>query len=277
MDFLHPNKKRKQKIQLYLGYGLMAVALSIATLVVVFFTLGFDVDPKTGDVIRKGLVILDSHPVSATVKLDGADHGTTKVRLILPEGQHSVELNRDGYRTWRHDFMLEGSIIEQFAYPFLFPQNLETSTVKEYNAAPEFFSQSPDRRWLVVQKPNDLGAFEMTDLNDKELATDSVKMPTGTLSPGTGPHKLMPVEWSTNNRHLLIRHTWKSGFEYVVLDTDAPLESLNVTKLFPGIRGDRVVLRDKKFDKFYFYNKSQKSLVFANGSTAPLRPSPKMS
>ncbi len=62
MDFLDPRKKRAYKIRLYIGYFLMAVALSIGTLILLFEAYGYDVNHKTGEVIQNGLVFVDSRP-----------------------------------------------------------------------------------------------------------------------------------------------------------------------------------------------------------------------
>src|SRR6476619_6690047 len=118
MDFLDPKKKRANRIRLYIGYALMAIALGIGTLILVFEANGYDLDPKTGSVIQNGLVFVDAHPIAATVNVDGQEKGQTDARLILTAGDHNIELKRDGYRTWQKQIDLEGSVIRRFAYPF---------------------------------------------------------------------------------------------------------------------------------------------------------------
>lgn len=254
MDFLRPSKKRKQKFQLFVGYALVAVALAIATLIIVFINLGFDIDPKTGDVIRKGLVVFDGHPESAQIILNGQNRGTTKARYVLPEGDYSAELKRDGYRSWFHDFRLEGGSIEQLVYPFLFPANLVTNSIEEYKANPGMSSQSPDRRWMVVQQPDKLGSFDLIDLNDKENPTETIALPSDTLTQATGSHSLEAIEWSSDNDHLLIKHSWPKGSEFIMVSRADPLESTNITKLFSDEDVTAITLRDKKADSLYLFD-----------------------
>ena len=124
MDFLDPKKKRSHTIRLYVGYALMAVALLIGTILLWYFSFGFNIDPKTKTVIQNGLLFLDAHPESAKVVINGKDKGTTDTRLVMPAGSYSIELQRQGYRNWKHDATIEGGVIERFIYPFLFPEKL---------------------------------------------------------------------------------------------------------------------------------------------------------
>ena len=213
MDFLDPKKKRAHKIRLFIGYALMAIALGIGTLILVFQANGYDLDPKTGSVIQNSLIFVDAHPVSATAYVDGQEKGQTDTRLILPAGPHSLELRREGFRSWRKELDLEGSIIERYAYPFLFPQNLVTNDVQVYDGEPGFASVSPDRRWLIIQQPTSLTNFDLLDLNNE--ANTRIPLTVGAdLFTATGSkHTLEMVEWSTDNRHVLIKHTFDSGTE----------------------------------------------------------------
>jgi hypothetical protein len=150
MDFLDPKKKRAHLIRLYVGYALIAVALLVSTLILVFTAYGYDVDRETGDIIRNGLLIVDARPDSADILINGADKGTTDNRLVLPAAQYSVELRSRGYKAWQHSVNLEGNSIEQLGYPFLFPEKLVTKPVHTFPAPVQMASESPDRRWLVT-------------------------------------------------------------------------------------------------------------------------------
>lgn len=250
MDFLDPKKKRAHKIRLYVGYFLMAVALSIGTLILLFEAYGYDVNRKTGEVIQNGLVFLDSHPESARVIVNGENEGNTGTRLILPAGNYSVELQRDGYRTWKRDFELEGSIVERLTYPFLFPEKLEPKDVQLYGSMPTFATQSPDRRWLIVLRPGGLNSYDVVDLNDQNNATTELALPNNLFTAADGEHKLEMVEWSTDNRHVLVKHSYKDGFEFIMIDREEPAQSFSVNKTF-GIPLTQVALRDKKFDQLH--------------------------
>lgn len=260
MEFLDPKKRRAHRQKLFIGYGLIAIALTMITIVIFFAAYGYDIDRHTGQVIQNGMIILNAAPESARITINGADQGNTDKRLSLPAGQYSIELSRDGYRSWHKEVNLSGGAIEQLVYPFMFPQNLSTSAVQDYTSPPIVMSQSPDRRWLVTQRPGDaVGAFQVIDLNDTNNATQTVVFPDGVLTQGT-KHSFQAIEWSTNNNDLLMKHVVDGKTEYVVLNRDNTSKSRNLTKLFDGRTFTSVSLRDKNPDLFYLYNQADKSL-----------------
>ncbi len=73
MDFLDPKAKRRHKIRLFIGYGLMAAVILSTSAILVFQAYGFDVDRKTGEVIHNGLVFVDSAPDNASVRFNGQE------------------------------------------------------------------------------------------------------------------------------------------------------------------------------------------------------------
>lgn len=267
MDFLDSKRKKAHRARLFIGYSLMAVALAMSTVLILLLTSGYDVDRKTGAIIQNGLAIVDSNPVAADIYANGQNKGRTNQRVLLPEGIYNFELKANGYRTWQHKVTLEGSIIEQLVYPFLFPEKLETKTINTVATMPAMVSQSPDRRWLVTQSPTKLGMFELVDLTDKQNLRTELVLPVDTLTPSAGAHSFKEVEWSSDNTNLLLEHSWPTGTEYILLNRGNPLQSLNVTKLFPDQTAFKISLRDKKADQFYLYNPATRSLLSGVANT----------
>jgi hypothetical protein len=255
MDFLDPKKKKAHLIRLYIGYFLMAVALSIGTLILLFEVSGYDYDRKTGTVIQNGLVFVDAHPEQATIFLNGKQEGQTDTRLTLPANSYDFELRRDGYRTWRRTLQLEGGSIERMVYPFLFPEKLEPKDIRSYDSSPGLATQSPDRKWLLVQKPGSLTTFDVIDLGNDANTTTTLTLPNNLFSAGAGEHKLEMVEWSTDNRHVLLKHTFGTNIEFVMVDREQPTTSFNINKTF-NLAPSEVALRDKKFDQFHLLEKN---------------------
>ncbi len=253
MDFLDPKKKRAHRTRLFIGYGLMAVALGIATTILLFEAYGFDLDRKTGTVIQNGLLFIDAHPEAASITLNGEDKGQTDARLVIPDGQYSIELKRDGYRSWNRSFRLEGSSIERLVYPFLFPEKLDTTDVQLYEQIPAFSTQSPDRKWVLVQRPGIINVFDMSDLSQTVVsAAPIIISDTIFTNFGAGAHSLELADWSADNRHVLIKHNFEGGFEFVMIDREAPASSLNVNKTL-NANPTSITLRDKKFDQLYMH------------------------
>lgn len=251
MDFLDPAKKRAHIRRLYIGYALMAVVIGISAGILMLESRGFTVDRSTGEVIQNGLVFVAAHPEPADIYINGKLHRSqTESRLVLPEGHYSFELKRAGYRPWKHDVQLEGGKIERLVYPFLFPENLISKDAQLYANAPAFASQSPDRRWLLVLQPGSMTNFDLFDLGNERLPSKPVVLPAGIMTASEQPQSLTPTEWSTNNRHVLVKHTFGDQFEFIMIDREAPGNSFNVNRLF-NISPTEVALRDKRHDRLY--------------------------
>lgn len=267
MDFLDPKKKRAHRIRLYIGYGLMAIALAIATLILVFAAYGYDIDRQTGGIIQNGLIVVDAHPEPATILVNGVNQGTTNNRLVLPADKYTIELTRNGYIPWKHDVNLEGSSIEQLVYPFLYPEKLVTKNLQTYGGVPSMASESPDRKWLVVSLPDAPGRFQVVDLGNTQHPVSTVSLPADTLTTPPGPQSFTAVEWSTDNIHLLLKHTHAAGVEYIMLNRANPENSVNLNKIFAPQVFTAISLRDKKPDQFYLFNATDANLYTADSRT----------
>ncbi len=260
MDFLDPKKKRSHRRRLYIGYVLMTIALVLGMWFLWNISSGNYYDPKTKTVIQNGMLFLDSHPESAQIVINGQDKGRTDNRLLLPAGPYNVELKRDGYRTWKHDVSLEGGAIERFIYPFMFPEKLESSDSQLFSTQPSLATQSPDRRWLIVQQPETFNNFSVTDLNSKNIEFKPIVLPPTVLTQTGTKHVVSALEWSTDNRHVLLKHVFDTGYEFIILDRESAAASVNLNQQFGRVISD-VKLRDKKYDRYYFHNSASGDLV----------------
>lgn len=267
MDFLDPKKKRSRQIRLAIGHALMVLLVFIATYILVFRAYGYDYDAKTGQVVQDGLVYIDSAPDGATITINGkAQKSNTNTRLSLPEGRYDLEISKAGYLNWKRSFDLDGGEVLRFAYPVLLPTDLKTDQLQTFKTPITFASQSPDRRWILLDEKNKLNSMVLYDLNRRtndQPTSTSLSFPKNLFAPAEGNHLLKLAEWSTDNRHLLVQHNYKKGQEFVVLDIQQPDQSYNVNKTF-NQNISQVSLFDKKFDKLFIYNAKTKVLSSAD-------------
>lgn len=265
MDFLDPAKKRSHRTRLFIGYGLMAILIGLGAIILLFQTYGYDYDRKTGTVFQNGLVFASSHPVSAEVFVNDLPYkDRTDTRFSIPEGHYNIKLKANGYRTWSRNLNLEGGWIERLSYPLLFPESIKSEEAQLVPTPPDFASQSPDRRWLLVKSPANLQSLEKYDTKDPQLSALLVNLPANLLSPFSGSRNLEPIEWSSDNRHILLRHYSGAFQEFVMVDTELPAESYNINKLFKLDQSVQVVLRDKSPSKLYLYSSVSKLLQSAD-------------
>lgn len=240
-----------------IGYGLVALAIGLGTIILVYNSYGYGINTKTGDIIQNGLLFVDSRPGGANILIDGQSRGsTTSARLILPAKDYELSLKKDGYRTWQRQFTLSEHTIARYVYPLLIPEKLTAEPLKKYSSPAGLVTQTPDRRRLLVQVSPTATApavFEEFNTGEPGQPPRAVIVPaalfTG-LAQGVG--MLSEVEWSSDNRHLLARRDWAGQSEYVIIDREQPAQSLNLNRLFNTVP-TRIVLRNKKIDQVYLY------------------------
>jgi hypothetical protein len=265
MEFLDPKKQRAHLIRLFTGYILIGTALLLTTIILLYQAYGFGL--KNGEVIQNGLVFMSSNPGSADIYINGKKSDeTTNARLLLPAGQYSFELKREGYRPWKRAISLEGGAVQRFDYPMLFPSQLATKTVKKYDLQPALITQSPDRRWMMVQAQADAKVFEVFDITKPDKDPVVITLPAAALTLA-GTHSWRLVEWSTDNSHVLLQHTAATGgqqaSEYILVNREEPAESINLTTRL-GINPTKIELRDKKFDQYFIYTAEDRKLQTAS-------------
>lgn len=252
MDFLDPKKKRAHTIRLFVGYVLVGIALLLAATLLLFASLGYGIKRSTGELTQNGLLFVDAHPEAARIKIDGKDRGQTDGRFVLESGRYNIELSRDGYRSWSRNFTLEGGNIVRLVYPFLFPVNLESAAVMDLAPAPDLVTQSPDRKWIIVHDSADYSTFTVIDTSTDDNERQQIAVPSSVLSSKGDGQTLEVVEWSTDNRHVLLKQTYTGGSTFVILDREKPEESVNVSAIVGSVVFD-VNLRDKKADQVYVH------------------------
>jgi hypothetical protein len=264
MDFLDPRKQRYHMARLIVGYVLIGLAVLGATVVLLYQAHGFGLG-KNGEVVQNGFVFLSSQPQGAQIYIDNKLHkDTTSSRLQLPEGTYNIRLSRDGYHTWQRTVDVVGGTVVRFDYPLLVPNTLTPTPIKNYPASPAFATQSPDRRWLLVQQVNSALGFDIFDLRDPKKVTansTTITLPSSVVTAGTSTGQSWSLlEWSTDNQHVILTHNYTGGSEYILVDHNQPDKSVNLTKILGLTAGQVVSLRDKKFDKYYIFDPAAKTL-----------------
>jgi hypothetical protein len=274
MDFLDPRKTRRSQIRLMVGYVMVAILIALATVVLVYDAYGYGLDTKTGNIIEKGLLFMDSKPGGANIYLNGENqNNTTSARFVLPAGNYTLSLKKNGYRSWQRTFTLSEHSIERYVYPFLFPTKPVTASLKTYSSQPNLVMQSPDRRWLLVSSSSTdttTASFDEFDTTNLGQASKSINIPSGLLTGANLPgSSLSVVEWSTDNVNVLLKHVYQGGDEFIVLNRQDPTKSYNVNKLL-NVSPSQVALRNKKVNQLYIYKQSGGTLQVGDTSKATL-------
>jgi hypothetical protein len=257
MDFLDPRSFRKHKIRLVIGYVLIAIAIALGTIILVYATYGYGINTKTGDIVQNGLLFIDSKPGGADIYLNNKPvNQATSARLVLPAKNYDLLIKKAGYQNWERKFTLDEHTISRYVYPFLFPAKPVAQSLKSYTAMPPLFTQSPDHHWILAQEPDTAvkpTTFDQFDSSDFTKPVVPLTLPANLLTKaGSNLGTLTEVEWSTDNNHLLLKHDYSGGSEFIILDRNDPAKSININKLL-GVAPAQIVLRNKKVDSLYVY------------------------
>ena len=258
------------------GYLLIGVAILLGAIILVYSAYGYGINTKTGDIVQNGLLFVDSQPGGAEIYLNGQDKGAkTASRLILTAGAYNLRLKKSGYHDWSRSFSLTEHAVSRYVYPFLFPTSPVQFNLKNYSSLPPLITQSPDRRWVLVQTPESSSGnpvFDEYDTTNLKQGSKAVSFPAGLLTGSTiSGSQLKMVEWSTDNKNVLLEHIYPGGTEFVVFNRDDPTISFNVNKIF-STSPTQVTLRDKKTDQLYLYNQASQNLGVGNVSTGEVTP-----
>ncbi len=264
MDYLDPKKQARNQIVLFVGYCCLAIAIFIATLVLVYQAHGFGLN-KTGTVIQNGLTYFSSKPRLATINVNGVDIKLkTNTRLTLPEDTYKVILSRNGYRNWQRTIQVDGGSVHHYDYPILFPKVLTSKKISSYNSAPGLSSQSPDRRWLIVEQTGSLVNFDVYDLKNIVKAPVVLNLPETILTKSAnGQDSWRFDEWADDNAHLLVEHLYDNKSEYVLINRESPGQSINLNNTLGG-NFAKLTLNNRKFDRYYVHDSSSGALQTAS-------------
>ncbi len=274
MDFFDPQKQRRHSIRLAVGYAVIGAVLTLATTVLLHYTLGYGLD-KEGRLIRNGLVFVSSEPNKSEVYLNGNRYkDETNTRMTLPSGQYVMELRQSGYHPWKRTVTVEGGSVERFDYPLLIPTQLRTAAVKQYDQAPALTTASPDGHWLLVA-PAGQNKFDLYDVSQEVPAARAVEVSSDILAAGSTTKGWKVVEWARDNRHVLLRRSFdapgRSGSEYILFDRQNPGQSQNLSVVL-GFTPTKVELRDKNYDQYYLLDVGSGQLFTATLDDPTPRP-----
>ena len=263
MDYLDPELKKRHTRQLFIGYGLMAVMIGLGTIILVLLAYGYTFDRSTRTVIQNGLLFVDTNPVTANVYLNGELRGRGSQRFVLPAGEYTIEIEEEGYLDWRKTFNLSGGSVERFAYPFLFPETANRATYRTFTEEPSFTSVSPDRRWLLLHETEQIDSFVLYDLRRQVNLPTFFTLPAGVFSMQPDS-ELEVVEWSNNNRHVIVKHQFGDNSEHILVDREVPSESQNLSDRFADTSFTDISLIDKRFDSYHLFNRPTGELLQAS-------------
>lgn len=236
---MDPEKRaRRQSLRIIISESLMVLAVVATVAVLAFMVSGYWVN---GDfkIERQGMLQISSIPTGADVFIDGetAWNQRTNTSKVLASGEHTIELKKEGYDTWSRTVSIAEGLLYRVHYPRLFLNEREKQEVLDLSSA-TFATISPNREQALVT--NNTTEWQTIDLTRENLEPKTIDISSVFTSVSMAPGatkglfngKIQSADWSTGNERVLIKATVDDGYEWVVVDTKNPTDSVNITKLF---------------------------------------------
>ncbi len=221
-------KHRITNIAKVSGYGLLAIAIVVFTVLLVTIGKGYFFDFKTRQLAGGGLILLDSKPNGASVSLNGKSlNKSTPVRLPLRDGSYDLKLTKDGFRSWQKKLIVNTSEVTAAQYPLLLPNTIATEALAPLDS-PTQFKQSPDQKLLIVATGGVSPRIQLLPTGKSQLQPIYIFSPEQIATQTT----VDSLVWSSDNEHILIGLKTPQQISYIVISALNPSESFELTKQF---------------------------------------------
>jgi hypothetical protein len=226
--------KKQLLIRRIVTYVVMILAVIVIVAGTILFILGYRLDGQKGRLEQGALVQFDSKPNGADVLIDNKSiNANTPSKQTVVAGPHSFTFNKVGYDGWSKTLNVKAGTLEWLDYILLVPKNLPTESVANYTAV-YGEKASPDDKWLIVQEKGDTPSFQLVDLRSQQIKSSTITIPTTVYTDATTPgtaHTFTMESWDKDGRYVIVKHTFNDKAEYIVLDTQSPATSVNVSTL----------------------------------------------
>lgn len=245
------NIKSRKTLWLRLGaYGLTLVLSVLTTIILLFIALGYRFDGQSRQITRSGLLLVNNEPEAGSVYVDGElKDGAAPSRFVLKSGSYELSLERSGYRGWKKQLQIKPSSVKEIFYPRLIPRDIKTNTLLEIGAS-EVFSQSPDRKLVLLHSPNQSPRLLELDLKQPQLTT--LTLPASINREAGQVGRLEVLQWALDNKRVLVKQTLPSGTVHALrLDVSQPDQSLTLANQFVNTRLDQLHFVGDSIDQLY--------------------------
>ncbi len=221
--------RRKRAIKVVLTDIFMALSVVAIVCILVAVVAGWRINSDFS-IQQNGLAAIKTSPAGAKIIIDGDEQSLqTNARIMLPGGEHKIEIEKDGYERWEKTVKITPGWLLRLEYPRLFKQNREKKVIKDYETL-KFFYASPDHNSALLSTNDTTEWYLITDLaNEKpKFKKLNIKGIFSGTEEGEFTHKIKKLEWSKNNEKLLIGISETN--EWAILDLRDIKNSINLTE-----------------------------------------------
>lgn len=289
-------KKKWRTIKLVITEIVMVVAVIITVVLLTFFAMGYRVD-KDGELGQQSLFQIQSFPTGATVTIDGDDLlSHTNTTKLLPAGEHTIVLTKDGYDSWSKAFTSELGRLIKIAYPRLFLKDRTPEIMREYEEPISFFAPASNHdavlfsvnnnsKWILLDVRGDNSIEKEINLSEQleGLAVVDAKWNKNSDKVLVRAMRGESVEWLVVNvsnidntislnkefgmDYALVSYMNDSGDKMIALQNDGNLRIIDLTgKTISGVLAKDVISVTHYNDKIFYLNTKNEIMALQDGS-----------
>lgn len=229
-------KAEQQKILFWriVRIVVMVLAVIVLTTFLFFIMLGYRFNRESGTIQQGGLVQFISQPTGATVTVGNAQlANATRSKITLYPGEYLVKMERAGYDLWQKNITVRAGTVLWLDSARLVPTTRSTTSMKTFaNLADSLVRTSG--KYMALMSDSTTPSFELVPLTDADkLESKQVIVPSSLVTSGKKgtKHSYSFVEWSRDDRHLILEHRYGSEREFLLVDTEAPERTIAVRSM----------------------------------------------
>lgn len=256
-------KKKLRSLKVIISEAIMVLAVIATVTVLAFIVSGYWINSDF-EVERQGMLQISSIPTGANINIDGAESSwlqRTNTSKVLPAGEHTVTLTKDGYDSWSKTVDIKEGLLYRLHYPRLFLKDRTAEKIMSLNGVTAA-TISSDREAMVLM--NNTTKWSYLKLNTDEPEPKSLDIAkyfssvslAEEASAGLFTGEIIDVNWDYDDAHILFEVKSNDSIEWVLIDVNNPEKSINLTKEF-GFNFNKIEIID---------NSSNTLLAIQNGN-----------
>lgn len=265
-----PSTMSKKQIAIrFFTYGVMTIVTIVGVAVCIAWTMGYRFDIMSGQFSQVTLLQLNSFPTGASIDInDVRISSRTTTRHNIKSGRTKVAMTLDGYQPWSKVVNARAGNIRWLDYIRLIPRGIKTDSIHAFSGVDDMVA-SPDRKWAVLlldSKQNNFSLMDVQDPKNPKWIDFSLNADVLTVNQDNpNSQQFEVVEWNSDSRYILIKHSYGDNSEYLIYDRVDKL-TRNINKdfgialespHFVGAGGDLIVgLTGSDLRKIDYGNKS---------------------
>lgn len=233
-------KQRRQSLKVLFSEAVMVLAVIISVVVLALVVSGYWINSDF-KVERQGMLQIASLPTGAEVNIDGdtAWLQRTDTSKVLPSGEHSIVLSKEGYDSWSKTINIKEGLLYRIHYPRLFLNNRTPEKQIKLDGVTKTLI-SPDYNSVVLI--NGTAKWQLLNLREEKPTSSKIDISkvfsgvsfTKDAKDGIFSDKILDANWDRDASHILFKVRTKEGdkIEWILFDVKNPEKSLNLTKEF---------------------------------------------